>query len=224
VTPTPAITPTPAGTLIGWWQLNSTSGTTAPDSAGSSPGTLVNGTSWATGGILGGNAVSVGDSAFDGNGGGVTFAINLPSSFTLYFWSKANAYGSKLDASGPYNNLILGGEVYATNGFRAGFTPRGVFSFWTSQSGGTLTLYDTTSAPTGAWQQYAITYSSGTASLYRGGTLVASASGTYVAGTVGMGIDWGVSGIRQFYGLVDQVRLYNYALSASAIAALYNSD
>ena len=39
-----------------------------------------------------------------------------------------------------------------------------------------------------------------------------------------MGMDSGVGGIDQFYGLVDQVRLYNYALSGSAITALYNSD
>ena len=210
--------------LIAWWKLNSSSGITALDSAENSPGTLNTAATWVTGGILGGNAVSVGDSAFDDNGGSVSFPINLPPSFTLYFWSRATAYGSKLDAGGAYNNVILGGEVYLTNGFRAGFTPAGLFSFWTTQSGGTLTLYDTTDAPTGTWEQYAITYSAGLCTLYRNGSLVASASGTYVAGTTGMGMDSGVGGIDQFYGLVDQVRLYNYALSGSAITALYNSD
>ncbi len=219
---TTTFTPTPA--LIAWWKLNSSSGITALDSADSSPGTLNNAATWVTGGILDGNAVSVGDSAFDDNGGSVSFPINLPPSFTLYFWSQATAYGSKLDHSGAYNNIILGGEVYLTNGFRAGFTPAGLFSFWTSQSGGTLTLYDTTDAPTGTWEQYAITYSAGVGKLYRNGSLVTSASGTYVPGTTGMGIDSGVGGIHQFYGLVDQVRLYNYALSGSAITALYNSD
>ena len=71
----------------------------------------------------------------DDNGGSASFPINLPPSFTLYFWSRATAYGSKLDAGGAYNNVILGGEVYLTNGFRAGFTPAGLFSFWTTQSG-----------------------------------------------------------------------------------------
>jgi len=185
---------------------------------------LNNVATWVTGGILGGNAVSVGDSAFDHNGGRVSFPINLPPSFTLYFWSKATGYGTKLDANGAYNNFIFGGEVYLTNGFRAGFTPAGLFSFWTSQSGGTLTLFDTTDAPSGAWEQYAITYSAGIGKLYRNGVLVASRSGTYVPGTTGMGIDSGVGGIDQFYGLVDQVRLYNSALSGTAITDLYNSD
>jgi hypothetical protein len=166
----------------------------------------------------------VGDNAFDDNGGSVSFPINLPPSFTLYFWSNATAYGTKLDASGAYNNIILGGEVYLTNGFRAGFTPAGLFSFWTGQSGGTLTLSDTTDAPNGTWEQYSVTYSAGIGKLYRNGVLVASGSGTYVPGTTGMGIDSGVGGVGEFYGLVDQVRLYNLALSATAITALYNSD
>ena len=120
--------------------------------------------------------------------------------------------------------MIFGGEEYSTNGFRSGFTPAGLFSFWTSQSGGTLTLNDTTDVPTGTWVQYAITYSSGIGTLYRNGSLVTSAPGTYVPGTTGMGLDSGISGVNQFYGLVDQVCLYNYALPSSAITALYNSD
>ena len=99
-----------------------------------------------------------------------------------------------------------------------------MLSFWTTESGGTLNLNDTAAVPAGTWEQYAITYSAGTANLYRNGALVASASGTYVPGTAGMGIDLGIGGVGQFFGLVDQVRLYNYAISAPAIAALYNSD
>jgi concanavalin A-like lectin/glucanase superfamily protein/parallel beta helix pectate lyase-like protein len=219
-----SLTSTPTPARISWWKLNSSGGITAIDSAGSSPGTLNHAATWVTGGILGRNAVSVGDRTFDNNGGRVSFPINLPPSFTLYFWSKATAYGAKLDASGAYNNLILGGEVYLTNGFRAGFTPAGLFSFWTSQSGGTLTLSDTTDAPSRTWEQYAITYSAGIGRLYRNGALGASGSGTYVPGTTGMGIDSGVGGVAQFYGLVDQVRLYNFALSGTAITDLYNSD
>jgi hypothetical protein len=219
-----SLTSTPTPGPISWWKLNSSSGITAIDSAGSSPGTLNDAATWVADGIFGGNAVSVGDSAFDDNGGSVSFPISLPPSFTLYFWSNASAYGTKLDARGAYNNIILGGEGYLTDGFRAGFTPAGLFSFWTGQSGGTLTLSDTTDAPSGIWEQYAVTYSAGIGKLYRNGVLVASGSGTYVPGTTGMGIDSGVGGVAQFYGLVDQVRLYNLALSGTAITALYNSD
>ena len=111
----------PADTLIAWWKLNSSGGTTAPDSSGSSPGTLNNAATWVTDGILGGNAVSVGDSGFDGNGGGISFPINLPADFTLYFWSKANAFFGT-SYTGADNNVMSGGETYLTNGFRSGFT------------------------------------------------------------------------------------------------------
>jgi hypothetical protein len=62
-------------------------------SAGGHMGTLVRPASWVTAGILGRDAAGVGDSAHDGRGGYIQFPINLPASFTFYFWSNATSYG-----------------------------------------------------------------------------------------------------------------------------------
>jgi hypothetical protein len=216
-TPTPSATPTPIPSLIDWWQFNETSGTTASDSAGNSPGTLANGASWVTGEI--GNAVGVGNSSFNG-GGTVSFPTNLPSTFTLSFWAKANGYGNTLGDGGQNNNVLFGGENYVVNGFRSGFTTSGFFVFWTTQSGGTLTLADTTASPVGTWNQYAVTYQGGSASLYKNCSLVSQATGTYKAGATSMGIDTGIGGVAQFWGSVDDARIYNSVLSFTAIASL----
>jgi hypothetical protein len=166
--------------------------------------------------------VSVGNNAFDG-GGAVSLPTNLPPAFTLAFWVKPNGFGGTIGGGGAYNNVLFGGDQYLTSGFRSGFTSAGVFSFWTTESGGTLTLNDTTAVSTGAWNWFAVTYSGGSAKLYRNGALVASASGTYVAGTTTMGIDTGTGGVDFYWGSVDDTRMYNSALSSAAILALYQS-
>jgi Concanavalin A-like lectin/glucanases superfamily len=68
-----------------------------------------------------------------------------------------------------------------------------------------------------------VTYSGDSANLYRNGALVASASGTYVAGNTTMGIDTGTGGVDFYWGSVDDTRMYNSALSSAAILALYQS-
>ncbi len=210
---------TPPTSLIHRWSFDEGSGSAAADSVSNASGTLAGGATWVTG-ADGPHAVAVGNSTFSG-GGTVSLPANLPSVFTLTFWANASGYGATSDGFGAYNNALLGGETYLTNGFRSGFTPGGSFQFWTTQSGGSLTLADPTALHTGTWAQFAVTYSGGTASLYRDGTLVSTASGTYVAGTSSMGIDTGVGGVHPFWGAVDDVRIYDQVLSGSAIAALY---
>jgi len=220
--------PMPLGTTtpmpFAWWKLNSVSGTIAVDSAGSNNGTLNSGASFVTGGILGGYAASLGKSAWNG-GGNVRLPVNLPASFTLYFWINPASYNSADPGSGD-GNSAFGGEVYKISGFRTGFRPNGIFEFWTVESGGTIGLNDTASTPTGTWTQFAITFDHNvsTASLYRNGTLIATSSGSYIPSATPMGVDYGVDAVGYFYGLVDQVRLYDHPLSGAAITALYKSD
>jgi hypothetical protein len=224
-TPTPPSRPTPTPTPVlappvAWWQLNSTGGSTAVDSAGSNSGTLKAGAAFAPGGILCGYAASVGDGAHNDRGGYVQFPINLPALFTLYFWSNAISFS----AGTHDNNIALGGEVYNRNGFRSGFDGSGIFSFWTVESGGTITVADTTGATARTWQQFAITYDGTTARLYRNGAYVTQNAGIYIPGSATNMSTYGASTAGHFYGLFDQISVYNYALSSAAITALYNAD
>ena len=209
-------------TLTHWWKFNDGSGTVAIDSADSAPGTLTGSASWVAGSDET-YAVSVGNSSYNG-GGAVAFPTNLPAAFTFSFWVNPSDYNSAIGGYGAYNNVLFAGEQYSTNGFRSGFTSTGVFSFWTTESGGTLTLNDTSAIATGVWNWFAVTYSGGSASLYRNGALVATASGTYIPGTTNMGLDTGTGGVDFYWGNVDDTRIYNSALSASAILALYQQS
>jgi Concanavalin A-like lectin/glucanases superfamily len=216
------VTPTPSSTLAHWWKFNDGSGTVAADSADSAPGTLSGSAAWRAG-VDEQYAVSIGTSSYNG-GGAVSFPTNLPTAFTLSFWVNPNGFNNTLAGGGAYNNVLFGGEQYATNGFRSGFGSTGIFSFWTTESGGTLTLNDTSAISTGVWTWFAVTYSGGSASLYRNGNLVATAAGTYIPGTNNLGLDAGVNGVAYYWGSVDDTRIYGAALSASAILSLYQSS
>ena len=49
---------------------------------------------------------------------------------------------------------------------------------------------------------------------------MSQATGTYNASATSMGIDTGIGGVAQFWGSVDDARIYNSVLSATAIASL----
>ena len=215
-------TPTPTATLAHWWKFTDGSGTVAADSADSAPGTLAGSASWVTG-VDEQYAISVGTSSYNG-GGSVTFPTNLPTAFTFSFWVEPSGYTNALGGGGAYNNVLFGGGQYATNGFRSGFTSAGTFSFWTTESGGTLTLNDTTAISTGVWTWFAVTYLNGSASLYRNGALIATSSGTYIPGATSLGLDADVGGVDYYWGNVDDTRIYNSALSSSAILSVYQSS
>ena len=218
VTPSATATATPATTLANWWKFDDGSGAVAADSADSAPGSLSGSASWVAG-VDEQYAVSVGTSSF----GAVNFPTTLPTAFTFSFWVRPNGFSNALGGGGADNNVLFGGEKYATSGFRSGFTSAGIFSFWTTESGGTLTLNDTSTIPTGAWTWFAITYSNNSASLYRNGNLVATASGTYIPSTASLGLDTGIGGVDYYWGSVDDARIYSSALSSSAILSLYQS-
>lgn len=108
----------------------------------------------------------------------------------------------------------------------------GRVSFVLTGSGPTLTVADTASVSTSAWVHYVVTVSSSggttTVKLYRNGTQVATASGAgsypnpsstnnFLMGNAALNNTSAV-----FRGLMDDVRVYNRALSDGEIQALYS--
>ncbi len=92
-------------------------------------------------------------------------------------------------------------------------------------SGTTKSLTATASVATGTWTHVALVWTGTTAYLYANGVQVAAAaySGSLSAGT-GDGIRIGsCAGSYLFTGLINNVRIYNAALSGVQIAALYSS-
>lgn len=80
-------------------------------------------------------------------------------------------------------------------------------------------------APLGSWNHYMCTYDGATIKGYRNGVLVVSTSvtGSISHSTVSLQIGKYSTNPQYFSGLLDDVRIYNRALSATEIKQLYNS-
>ncbi|MBI3408481.1 MAG: fibronectin type III domain-containing protein [Planctomycetes bacterium] len=196
--------------------FNEGSGTTTTDSSGfANNGTLSN-TTWTTGGKFGG-ALS-----FNGSSSRVTIAdansLDLTTSMTLEAWVNP----ARTDS---WRNVILKarpGEM--TYGLYSSNSPNpGVF-ISTAQADD-LGPMASSVLPTNVWTHLAGTYDGATMKLYINGALAAS---TAVSGsalistgalTIGSNAVWG----EYFQGLIDEVRIYNIALSQAQIQADMNA-
>jgi len=213
--------------LKGHWKLDDGAGTTALDSAGLNDGTLTNGPTWTTGRLCGGLSLD-GTNDYVQLAGSSTL-ISGDSSFSLSAWFQTTT----LYTTSP---TALGGRiltVYQSNlGSQVSKAAIGVFGdntdtvmFMYENPGVTVITKTSSSLNDGQWHHLAGTYDAGTntAMLYYDGAFAASAdAGTIVsAGTEPARIGTGTvvnDGI--FNGLVDDVRIYNRALSASEVKSL----
>ncbi len=203
---------TPFVGLIGHWRFDDGSGTTAIDSSVSSnPGTLVNGPTWTAGRV--GGAVS-----FDGTDDYVTVAneatYDVTGNLTVAAWIKVDTFTKQ------WQSIVTKGDS-AWRLLRNNLTDALCFA----GTGLTAdTVYGTRNVNDGQWHHAVGVYDGTRLSLYVDGTLDASAASTGAIGTnnynVFIGENAQATG-RQFDGLIDDVRVYNRALSATDVSALY---
>jgi prepilin-type N-terminal cleavage/methylation domain-containing protein len=203
--------------LVGYWPLDEGTGTLAQDMSGSGNtgawnGSLVNGSHYG-GGQLG----TAG--AFDGSTNYVNIPNALPttSQITVSVWAKKIGAGSN-NPQGVMLYLTGGSSIYLDMCNSIGNGP----SF--QLSAGTLTLiHGGTCADIGVWTNYVGTYDGVSTRLYVNGTQVATTgdTGTVSIGTIKIG-----TFTSSFYvnGLIDDIRIYNRALSAAEVLSLYNSQ
>ena len=205
--------PTPPG-LVGSWGFDDGAGATARDSSPTGAnGTLEGGPSWTTAGRHGG-ALS-----FDGVDDRVTVAdrnaFDLTTAGTLTAWVRPSATRS-------WDQVLLkerpGGLAYALygSGVTAG-RPNGSLGI-----GGTDVYADAPAAlPLNTWSHLAMTFDGTTMRLYVDGTQVATRAqpGPVAASTgalrIGGNAVWG----EWFSGRLDEVRLYDRALTAAQVVS-----
>jgi|GEM_PF-1975065 len=205
----------PAG-LVGHWKLDETTGATATDSSGNgNHGTLVNspvratGASCKFGGCLqftsGSRRVDIPYSA----------SINTTTGFTVAFWYRATTNSGSIAAK-PFGTGTL-------NTWQLEFAGSGL-SF--TSSGGSSQNFDSIAAPaTGAWHFVVATWSGTSKKLYLNGTLRVTATRSISFDTRGLvvGGDYNSGSFAlPFLGFVDEVRLYNRALTDSEVTQLFN--
>ncbi len=211
--------------LVGLWSFNGPdlSGTTATDRSGQgNNGTLTNGPVIATGKV--GQALN-----FDGVNDYVTMGgsdtLNLTSTLTVSAWVNANSLANT--AASPYAVVSRMIQVPNYNGYELGL--RGVTSqvayFHTGNTySGAHTLFGVTVVDDGRWHLITGVYDGTTSFIYVDGVLDASGARTNTLSTSGENFDVGTDYNKDTYfpGKIDEVRIYNRALSAGEVKQLYN--
>ncbi|MEI6892811.1 MAG: carbohydrate-binding protein [Pontiella sp.] len=210
-----------APTLVGHWKFDTGSGSVAVDSSGlGHHGTLEN-SSWVVG--MEGHAL-----AFNGNSSQV---ILPPEAFetveeqiTIAMW----VYG---DGSQPHNNSLLRANTASGNRAVNIHLPYGDAQvYW--QTGTASGGYEQIYAPAleadfkGVWTHWVFTkdirFSQGLMNIYRNGQLwLGSADRSEPVPDVAEAVIGSWIGGGFYKGLIDEVRLYNVALTATAVEELY---
>jgi hypothetical protein len=201
--------------LVSWWKFDEGSGDIAYDSAGNNDGNLIGDTKWVEGKI-GSYALE-----FDGNSDFVevpddsTFDMN---DLTIAFWMKS--YDSSRYVT-PISNYGTG-NYDQWYGFEA---PTGsVIRFLVDDGSAITAAQSTTNVFDGQWHFVAGTRSSAAVKTYINGQLEDSVPETaaLIQPTMPLWIGGQYSQNRFFNGVIDDVRIYDRALSAEEIEELYH--
>jgi len=198
---------TPITGLIGWWNFDEGSGTSAADSTGNgNTGALQNTPTWTTSGKINGALT------FNGTNQEVDTAsiAGITNTFTVAFWEKTSV------TSGQVIWQMGGSAVCKVDysGHNIGCTVQA----------NTATTIAATAIDDGNWHHIAYVVNNTTQNLYVDG--VSKATGTETPAGLpntscfGGGNCWGTS--SWFNGTIDDARVYNRALSASEVWRLYN--
>jgi chitodextrinase len=195
--------------LVAAYSFDENSGTSVADSSGNGRTGTIAGATWTAGHFGAGLD-------FDG----VNDRIDLPglgtfydTGFTLEAWVRKRT--SKSDVT------VLGTWVGGDGGGPMIWVHHAAGRYYQTLSTGAANYLDSGRAPAvGAWQHLAATYDGATARFYVDGTQVATRSFT---GNVGDSNVWrigayGPSATGFFDGTIDEVRVYNRALTAAEVA------
>jgi hypothetical protein len=208
--------PPPVSGLVAGWGFNEGAGMSVADASGKGHAGTLSATSWSAAGKFGG-ALS-----FNGSSSWVTVAdandLDLTSALTLEAWVRPSALGS------AWRTVVFkerpGGVVYSVYANQS--TGRPVSQLWL---GSERSAVGSGGLALNAWSHVASTYDGSMLRLYVDGALVSStaASGNMAASTGVLRV--GGNGVwpEWFAGLIDEVRVYNRALSASEIQSDMNT-
>lgn len=213
--------PVPIDNLLAYWKVDESSGMIAMDFAGSHNATLINGPVWrpASGQI--GGALE-----FDGVDDYVdigTLDITGGTGLTLALWFKAD------DFDAGYARFIAKVTETQDHYWLLSTSDDGTALRFNLKAGGSTSVLRTSTGQiqTGRWYHVAATYDGSRMLLYKNGVEIASInkSGSIdtnpnVLATIGNQPP--AAGSWPFDGLIDDVRIYNRALSATEIAAIAN--
>lgn len=195
----------PISGLVGYWNFDEGTGTTAADSSGNGYNGTLYGPTW-TVGRFGNGALSFNNSSVD------LPTISIPSDITVSAW----VYSSDFNQNGvivqkhptlyQWSLFFEGGALK----WRGNYTGRDISCSLPSNNN---------------WHQVIATKSGTDSKIYLDGTLCGSGQGDAIANGTGV-IRIGSMDTRdnyyEFNGKIDEVRIYNRALAGSEITDLFN--
>ncbi|HKW31115.1 MAG TPA: YDG domain-containing protein, partial [Verrucomicrobiae bacterium] len=207
--------PAPVPGLVAAYPFNEGSGTTAFDVSSNGNNGTISGATWTTFGVYGDALV------FNGANALVTIinsaSLQLSSAMTLEAWVNPSI------VSNAWSDLIYkGNDNYYLEGTSGnGSVPAMGGTFGTSDT----VLYGIEPLPVNLWTHLATTYDGATTRLYVNGVQVASQAQTGALATSANPLQIGGDSIygQYFKGAIDEVRVYNRALSAAEIQADMNT-
>jgi len=218
---TPSLIGTTGNRLVHQWKFDETSGTTAADSVsiGAIPVPLAAGATWAAGKVN--NALSL-------NGTSTSYVsypngfISTLGDFTIAGWFKLNSVSTWARIFDFGWNTSVYMNLVPSNGTAIRY------AITTGGGAGEQSIIGTSIPSTGVWHHFAVTRSGNVGILYVDGVEVGrNSSMTLQPSSLG-NTPKNYVGKSQFNdptlnGLVDDLRVYNYGLSASEVSTLFNN-
>jgi len=216
----------PGNSLVAAYAFEDGSGTSAVDSSGNSnTGTLTNGVTWITTGRYG-KAISLnGINQFVSVSGTLNNTLNFTQSFTLSTWVQPSVSHTDFRTVVSKNvDPVTGvGYPYRLYATVTGFCGNGGYTGIVKTNGIVGPDYSACSSTpplaVGIWTHIALTYdnAAGQLKLYKNGALITTTSATgYMEPTTGT-LQIGGSDLGEYFqGLIDEVRIYNFAIPLTA--------
>jgi acetyl esterase/lipase len=218
-TPAHAVNSAPTNGLVGYWAFDDASGTTAIDSSGSgNNGTLAcNGSCplpiWSAGKVNGSlnftnahSLITIPDAP----------SLRLTNQFSVAFWLKK--------ATGSNNLMYL--SKGTTNGFYIATGNPGNYIYLNMFNNGSLAArcVANNTVQDNVWQHFAVTDDGATIRIYENGSQVSSCATTGSAGVDSSPLLIGGYYTSTPIGNLDEVRIYNRALSAAEVLNVMNDS
>ena len=213
------------------YQLNETGGTMADDFVGGHNGTLSGDATFVSGGINGGDALSVNNSSSNGWVNLGTY-FNPSGDFSIVAWinttQTAGAFVVGNNQQYVDNGFGLGVNVIDPNAPNWGQTNKAAFEASQHPNSGGQAANSTTSVNDGTWHQIVGIYqASGLNEIAVDGMIQGSFGSVPYANPNNFLVIGGADNNANnpdgsFTGLIDDVQIYNGALSASQVQYLYN--
>ena len=187
--------------------LDEGAGSSAHDSSGAGPAGTVSGATWTSGRY--GHALS-----FAGSGEATFGDVDLSGAMTVMGWMQtrtlySNTCGSFIMKAHDYGFEICSGRLYAGVGAN---------NVWSARPSIVLSASDLN-----VWRHVAFAYDGAMVSLFVDGALIGTASATHTTTDNPLILGHWLPSGENWDGLIDEVRLYNRALSQSEIQSAMNT-